>query len=164
MVGQTALAANVKPCLRPMEGPQQRGETEMGGPTAVHMKAYRQISFRKLRESGIVLGVAALAVVWALFVGPVGIGAGVSNVAPGRNLFRANCAACHGPDGAGNTRLAKSMKVTNLHSLVVQKKSDAQLSQVITNGAGDMPSFKDSLSDDQIRSLVAYLRALSKKK
>jgi mono/diheme cytochrome c family protein len=92
------------------------------------------------------------------------MGAGVSKIAPGRNLFRANCAACHGSDGEGNTCLAKSMKVANLHSLVVQKKSDAQLAQVITNGAGDMPSFKDSLSDDQIRALVAYLRALSKKK
>ena len=56
------------------------------------------------------------------------------------------------------------MKATNLHSLTVQKKSDVQLAQVITNGAGDMPSFKNSLTDDQIRALVNYLRALSRRK
>lgn len=123
-----------------------------------------EISFKRLRESEIVLVVAALAVVCVIVLGSAGMGAGVPNVAPGQNLFRANCAACHGPDGAGNTPLAKSMKATNLHSLTVQKKSDVQLAQVITNGAGDMPSFKNSLTDDQIRALVNYLRALSRRK
>jgi mono/diheme cytochrome c family protein len=77
--------------------------------------------------------------------------------------FRAKCAMCHGPDGAGST-VGKSMNVPDLRSPAVQKLPDAQLAQIISDGKGGMPPFKNSLSEDQIHSLVSYVRSLHQKK
>lgn len=77
--------------------------------------------------------------------------------------FRSKCAMCHGQDGAGST-VGKSMNVPDLRSPAVQKLPDAQLAQVISDGKGGMPSFKGSLSGDQIHSLVSYVRSLHQKK
>jgi mono/diheme cytochrome c family protein len=65
------------------------------------------------------------------------------------------CSACHGQNGAGDTSIGKSLKAADLRSAEVQKQSDAQLAQVISDGRKNMPSFSDSLTQDQIRSLVA---------
>jgi mono/diheme cytochrome c family protein len=56
------------------------------------------------------------------------------------------------------------MNVPNLRSQAVQKLPDAELAQIISNGKGGMPSFKNSLSEDQIHSLVAHIRSLHQKK
>ena len=73
--------------------------------------------------------------------------------------FRTKCAMCHGPDGAGST-VGKSMNVPDLRSPEVQKLPDAQLAQIISDGKGGMPSFKSSLSANQIHSVVAHIRKL----
>ena len=77
--------------------------------------------------------------------------------------FRTKCAMCHGPDGAGS-EIGKSMNVPNLRSAAVQKLPDAELSQVIANGKGGMPSFKASLNSTQIREIVGYVRTLAAKR
>ena len=71
---------------------------------------------------------------------------------------------CHDQDGSGNTAVGKSMKIPDLHSAQVQKLSDAQLAEVISNGKNSMPPFKGSLNPDQIHDLVVHLRQLSEKK
>jgi mono/diheme cytochrome c family protein len=83
--------------------------------------------------------------------------------AVGKVIFRTKCAMCHGPDGGGS-EVGKSMNVPDLRSTVVQKLPDARLAQVIAKGKGGMPSFKSSLSEDQIHSLVAHIRSLRQKK
>jgi len=77
--------------------------------------------------------------------------------------FRTKCAMCHGPDGGGS-EVGKSMNVPDLRSPVVQKLPDAELTRVIADGKGGMPSFKNSLSEDQIHALVAHIRSLRPKK
>jgi mono/diheme cytochrome c family protein len=77
--------------------------------------------------------------------------------------FRTKCAMCHGQDGGGS-EVGKSMNVPDLRSPLVQKMPDAELAQVISNGKGGMPSFKNSLSEGQIHSLVAQIRSLHQKK
>jgi mono/diheme cytochrome c family protein len=77
--------------------------------------------------------------------------------------FRTKCAMCHGQDGSGS-EVGKSMNVPDLRSAVVQKLPDAQLAQIISDGKGGMPSFKNSLSEDQVHSLVAHIRSLHGKK
>jgi mono/diheme cytochrome c family protein len=77
--------------------------------------------------------------------------------------FRTKCATCHGPDGAGSA-VGKSMNIPDLRSPVVQKKTDAELAQIISDGNGGMPAFKSSLSEDQIRGLVTHIRTLHQKK
>jgi mono/diheme cytochrome c family protein len=56
------------------------------------------------------------------------------------------------------------MNVPDLRSPAVQKLPDGELAQVIANGKGGMPSFKNSLSADQVHSLVAHIRSLRGKK
>ena len=77
--------------------------------------------------------------------------------------FRTKCAMCHGADGSGSA-VGKSMNVPDLRSPVVQKMPDAELAQVIADGKGGMPSFKSSLSEEQIHALVAQVRSLRPKK
>ncbi|HUJ40982.1 MAG TPA: cytochrome c [Candidatus Acidoferrales bacterium] len=79
-------------------------------------------------------------------------------------LYKSKCAMCHGPDGSGNTPTGKAMKVTDLRSEEVQKKSDAQLIEITTNGKAKMPAFKGKLTEPQIKELVGYIRELAKKK
>jgi mono/diheme cytochrome c family protein len=73
--------------------------------------------------------------------------------------FRTKCALCHGPDGRGSA-VGRSMNVPDLRSPEVQKLPDAQLTQFISDGKGGMPSFKSSLSEDQIHGLVTYIHSL----
>lgn len=80
----------------------------------------------------------------------------------GRALFKTNCSACHGPDGAGQTPVGKSLKVRDLRSADVQKRSDEELGKVIADGKGNMPAFKDRLGPADIGALVAFIRSIRK--
>jgi mono/diheme cytochrome c family protein len=77
--------------------------------------------------------------------------------------FRTKCAMCHGQDGGGS-EVGKSMNVPDLRSPVVQKLPDAELAQVIANGKGGMPAFKNSLNEQQVHALVTHIRSLHQKK
>jgi cytochrome c6 len=79
-------------------------------------------------------------------------------------LYKSKCAACHAADGSGSVPMGKQLGVLDLRSADVQKQTDAQLTDSITNGKGKkMPAYKDKLTDDQIKGLVGYLRELAKK-
>jgi cytochrome c6 len=77
--------------------------------------------------------------------------------------YKAKCTMCHGPDGKGETATGKMMKAKDFSLEEVQKMSDADLSSVISSGKGKMPPYK-TLSADQVKDLVANIRALGKKK
>ncbi len=77
--------------------------------------------------------------------------------------FKAKCAGCHGADGVGSTPAGKAMKVRDFHSADVMKETDAQLTDIITNGKDKMPKYADKLKEAEIKDLVAYVRALGKK-
>jgi len=80
-----------------------------------------------------------------------------ADVAAAEATFKAKCAGCHGADGKGK----EAMKTRDLASADVQKMSDADLGGVISNGKGKMPPYK-TLSADQVKDLVAYIRSLKK--
>jgi mono/diheme cytochrome c family protein len=86
-----------------------------------------------------------------------------ADTAAAEAAYKAKCAMCHGPDGKGETATGKTMKVKDFSSEEVQKMSDADFSGAITSGKGKMPPFK-TLSADQVKDLVAYVRAFGKKK
>jgi mono/diheme cytochrome c family protein len=108
--------------------------------------------------------VALLAIL--VFVGLVvaGTPARAAEQDAGAQPFQVHCAMCHGPDGRGDTVIGKSAGIPDLHSADVQKQSDAYLAEFIADGKGVMPPFKNSLSSDQINTLVAHVRALAQKK
>ena len=111
----------------------------------------------------------ASTILLVLFVGLTLFVVSIVRASPGPDsaassaTFRAKCAMCHGPDGSGS-EVGKSMNVPDLRSPAVQKLPDAQLAQIISDGKGGMPSFKSSLSEDQIHALVTYIRSLRQKK
>ena len=76
------------------------------------------------------------------------------------DLFKQKCANCHGPDGKGQNAMGKALKVRDLSSAEVQKQTDAELTEITTNGKGKMPGYKSKLSDDQIKGLVGFMRSL----
>jgi cytochrome c6 len=81
----------------------------------------------------------------------------------GAALFKTKCAACHGPDGKGETAMGKANKLRDLASPDVQKQSDAELAAIVENGKGKMPAYGKSLKPEQVKDLVAYIRSLGKK-
>jgi mono/diheme cytochrome c family protein len=80
----------------------------------------------------------------------------------GAATFKTRCVACHGVDGSGNTPAGRVVKAQDLRVQAVQSKTDTELATLIANGKGKMPAFKSSLSEDQIKSVVAHIRTLNK--
>jgi cytochrome c6 len=74
--------------------------------------------------------------------------------------YKAKCAACHGPDGAGATAAGKKLGAKDFHSSAVTAMTDAELLEITKNGKEKMPPYGKSLTDDQIKSLIKYIRTL----
>ena len=90
---------------------------------------------------------------------------------PGRTLYQAHCATCHGADGRGGTWRARLLwlRPGDLAGPETAALSDQYLVDVIRHGGSNfgkpgMPSFGFALGDDEIRALVAYLRALGSRR
>ena len=83
-------------------------------------------------------------------------------LADGHALFKTKCALCHGADGSGKTPTGKAMRVKDLGSTDVQKKSDAELLDIIAEGRGKMPAYKTRLTAGQLDELVKVVRAMKK--
>jgi mono/diheme cytochrome c family protein len=80
------------------------------------------------------------------------------------SLYKTKCSICHAPDGSGDCVMGKKLGAKDLRSDEIQKKSDAELNDLITNGVGKtMPAYKGKLTDDQIKGLVTYIRSIAKK-
>jgi mono/diheme cytochrome c family protein len=90
-----------------------------------------------------------------------------AGVADGKEAFSHYCVACHGLDGQ-NTGVPfadrMSPPVPSLAGKDVQAYTDGQLKWIIDYGIwpSGMPGSKDILSDDEIWSIVFYLRHLPK--
>jgi mono/diheme cytochrome c family protein len=92
------------------------------------------------------------------------------NVEPPRpevkQIYKFDCAVCHGETGNGKTDLATSMSLTLgdwTSSATLAGKSDEELYKIIRNGKDKMPPEDASRAkDDEIRGLVKYIRSLGK--
>lgn len=84
----------------------------------------------------------------------------------GRRIYAADCASCHGPKGLGNGEGAYSLSPSPaLLAYMIQRPIavDEYLLWSISEGGKQfdtkMPAFKDTLSEDDIWRVVAYMRA-----
>ncbi|MDT8283459.1 MAG: c-type cytochrome [Gammaproteobacteria bacterium] len=97
----------------------------------------------------------------------------------GRRLYVSYCLLCHGVDGKGDGPLAKAMKIHPADlTTTVRSRSDTILIKIITgegrqtitgrdrhNLLSDaMPEWRDVFSEQQVTSLIAYLRFLGRSK
>jgi mono/diheme cytochrome c family protein len=76
------------------------------------------------------------------------------------DLYKTKCAMCHGADGKGATPMGPKIGVRDFHSPAVAKETDAEMIALTTGGKNKMPAYKGKLTDDQIKDLVKYIRAL----
>jgi mono/diheme cytochrome c family protein len=74
------------------------------------------------------------------------------------DLYKTKCAACHGASGSVTPTGAR-MGASDFDSPAVAKESDQALFDIIKNGQKMMPMYR-SLTDDQIKDLVKYIRSL----
>ena len=78
-------------------------------------------------------------------------------------VYKTNCVLCHAANGSGSSPSGKALGAKDLASSEVQRKTDAELTEVIAKGKGKMPAFGAKLKSDDIKQLVAYIRAMPKK-
>ena len=91
-----------------------------------------------------------------------------ASAADGKANWDSLCAKCHGADGKGQTKMGQKLGVKDLTDAKVQAelKDDAAF-KGIKEGLKDadgktlMKPF-DTLSDDEVKALVAYVRGLKK--
>jgi cytochrome c oxidase cbb3-type subunit 3 len=94
--------------------------------------------------------------------------------AEGRKLFVTMCSACHGPYGKGDGRYADTIFVRSkvrprdlTDSLYFAGKTDREVFAAISLGGGFfhkspyMPIWNATLTPEQIKNLVSYIRAVS---
>ena len=79
-------------------------------------------------------------------------------------LYRVNCAMCHGPEGHGHSvtadafRAAGAIPPVDVASPRVRQRTDGQLYWLVVNGIGGMPAFGDLLADDEVWTVVRFVR------
>jgi len=79
-------------------------------------------------------------------------------------LYKSKCASCHAADGSGNTPIGTKLGVKPVSGPEMVKRSDADWIDATKKGKGKMPAYDGKLTDDQIKSLVTYMRGLAKGK
>lgn len=75
----------------------------------------------------------------------------------GKQIYSTSCISCHGnPTQENYTRMAPPPG--DVSSELFQTQSDGDLLYKIKKGRGSMPSFENSFSENELWSLVAYMR------
>lgn len=88
------------------------------------------------------------------------------NVAEGKKIYINTCSPCHGIKGKGDgpAAIAFTPRPADHTSQNVQSQTDGALYWKITNGHGQMISYKNVLKDDQRWKVVLYIRTLKRTK
>jgi cytochrome c553 len=90
-----------------------------------------------------------------------------AKAADAKENWEKSCAKCHGADGVGKTKMGEKLKVKDYTDAKVQAElKDDAMTKAIKEGVkeGDatkMKAFSD-LSEDEVKGLVAYVRAFKK--
>ena len=81
----------------------------------------------------------------------------------GKEVYNQNCAACHGDNIEGLAAEAAGLEMSppNLKKRL-RTHSDGDFFWKIKEGRGDMPSFNDDLSDEQVWEVINYIRGEAK--
>jgi cytochrome c6 len=88
--------------------------------------------------------------------------------ADAKENWEKNCTKCHGADGTGKTTMGKKLEIKDYTDAKVQESmKDEEMVKAIKEGVKDgdktkMKAFGETLSDDEIKALVKYVRGFKK--
>ncbi len=89
----------------------------------------------------------------------------VVNAEKAKALYMKNCAACHGEKADGKGKVAEFFirdkapaPPADLTSATTKSKTDGELFVIITNGRGQMPAWKNLLTEDERWILAEYVK------
>ena len=85
------------------------------------------------------------------------------DVLSGRVIYSTICIRCHGVEGKGDGQMKFAPPVADLTSPAVQGKLDARLFKSVHDGKSNtaMGAWRESLTDDEIWDVLAYVRTLA---
>lgn len=72
-------------------------------------------------------------------------------LAAGADLFATECSSCHGPTAEGG------FTAPGLHGMPLGDQSVSDVAAIVRSGFGDMKSFGDTLTEDQITEVATYV-------
>ena len=97
------------------------------------------------------------------------VGATVVRADDTKDAWEKDCRKCHGAEGKGDTKLGKKLEVKDYSDAAVQAAmKDPEMIKAIKEGIKDkegkdrMKAYGETYKDDQIKALVAYVRAFKK--
>lgn len=92
------------------------------------------------------------------------LAAGVAYAAPAAENWENLCTSCHGADGKAQTKTGKKLKIKDYTDAKVQAelKDEAMCTAIAegvkVEGKEKMKAFKDEISAEEIKDLVAFIR------
>jgi cytochrome c6 len=96
--------------------------------------------------------------------------AGIARAEDAGVIWTKTCAACHGKDGKGQTKMGRKVDVKDYTDSKVQAElTDEKATKALKEGIKDdkgkerMKAYGDQYSDEEIKSLIAYIRAFKPK-
>ena len=83
------------------------------------------------------------------------------SVARGEDLYRTNCAVCHGEGGHGDGPVGRKFDPVpvDLNKDYTQSQADGQLFFTLTRGRVAMPFYRDALSQQERWDVVNYVKS-----
>jgi cytochrome c553 len=100
-----------------------------------------------------------------IFLGLPLVLAGIVVAAPVAENWENHCTKCHGADGKGQTKAGRKLNVRDYTDAKVQAEMrDEEMIKATADGVFDkggkekMKAYKEELTADEIKELVAYIR------
>jgi cytochrome c553 len=92
---------------------------------------------------------------------------GSASAADVKEIWSKSCAKCHGPDGKGDTKMGKKLEIKDFTDAKYQASlKDEDMLKAIKEGVKDGEKVRmkpaEGLSDEEMKALVAYVRAFKK--
>lgn len=93
-------------------------------------------------------------------------GSGAAYAASAQENWENSCASCHGEDGKAQTKQGKKLKIRDYTDAAVQAElKDEDMLKAILDGVKEgskerMKGFRDELSEQEAKDLVAFIRSL----
>ena len=94
--------------------------------------------------------------------------AGASRAAEAKENWEKHCLKCHGADGKGQTKMGRQSGAKDYTDPKVQAemKDESAIKAIkegiVEKGKKKMDPYKDKLSDDEIKALIALIRGFKK--